>query len=103
MAAYAPTLPAKLRERKTSNAIGEFEVPSYALRGVVLPPRMPADELGREIVVLLATHPEIESAYRGLDLSRMPQDEKIALLLTLKKSLGIKPIQTRRLGFVGID
>jgi len=95
--------PTEVRERKASITFGEFEVPSYALLGVVSPPRLPKDKLGREIVFLLAGHPQIESQYRDSNLDEMSHDEKIALLTSLKESLGIKPIRTRRLGFAGID
>ena len=94
---------ANVREREASTLIKEFEVPSYALRPVAAPSKMPKDKVGREIATLFIGHPKIELQYRDVNLDKMSHKSKVNLLASIKESLGIRPICTRRLGFAGFD
>jgi hypothetical protein len=77
----------------------DSQTPAYALREIPTPAKMPEDHLGQDLAFLLASHPEL--ALEVGDLDGMPAAAKVALLADLKKRLGIKPIRTRRLGYVG--
>ena len=79
----------------------EPTTPSYALRVIPTPTKMPKDDLGRDIAFLLASHPEVAERFDHLDLDKIMTESKVALLAEIHGLLGIKPTRRRRLGYVG--
>jgi hypothetical protein len=79
----------------------EFVTPSYALRNTPAPSDLPKDELGREIALLLWSHPEIAKQVGDVNLQTLSAEAKRAMLKSIRGLLGIKPIRRRRLSYVG--
>jgi hypothetical protein len=80
--------------------IGGHSVPSFLLRPATLPANMPADDLGKKIVTMLASHPDIATRHRGIDVSTLDDSSKRAMLDRINADLGIRPIRKRTLDFV---
>jgi hypothetical protein len=79
----------------------EFVTPSYALRNTPAPSDLPKDELGREIALLLWSHPEIAKRVGDVNLRALPAEAKRAMLESVRSMLGIKPLRRQKLGYVG--
>ena len=99
--------PAQLRQlprtslSKKSQTSPEFVPPAYAFREMPPVSELPKDKIAREIVLLLRDHPDVASQFESLDLGTLPVEAKRAMLTEIKQRLDIKPIRTRRLGYVG--
>jgi len=65
------------------------------------PKRLPKDPIGRDITILLFSHPELTAEFGNIRLKSLSADEKAELLIRLRERLGIKPIKSRRLPYVG--
>ena len=58
---------------------------------------MPKDDLGRQIAVMLALHPDVASTIGTIDLTRMDEAAKRLVLTSIQNQLGIHEPRTRRL------
>lgn len=63
--------------------------------------KIPKDDLGRDIVFLLTDHPDLQNHFGMPDLGSMTVEEKAGLLASMKAKLGIQPLRSRRLPYVG--
>jgi hypothetical protein len=78
-----------------------FVPPAYALRATTAPSDLPKDELGRELTLLLWSHPEIAQKLGSVDVRSLSADAKRSTLDAAREMLGIKPLRRQRLGYVG--
>jgi hypothetical protein len=70
---------------------------------------LPKDELGREIVLLINCHPQLNLVF-GVEVSvntigkivkQLDTETKTKMLASLREALGIKPLKTRHLPYLG--
>ena len=87
--------------RERESASPGFQTPVYAFRDMPDDSDLPRDEIGRDIVVLLADHPELRRHFGSVNPNAMPVEAKKTLLADMKEMLGIQPIRRRHLGYVG--
>jgi hypothetical protein len=89
------------RSNQSDPTTDGVESPAPLLRTIPMPEKMPKDDLGRDIAFLIAKHPSLAQRYGDVDLDAMTEATKVRMLTEIQSTLGIQPVNTRRLGYVG--
>jgi hypothetical protein len=89
------------RSRQSIPTTDGIDASAANLRAIALPEKTPRDDLSRDIAFLLAEHPSLANQYREIDLDVMTESAKVQMLAEIKADLGIQPVKTRRLEYVG--
>ena len=71
---------------------GGVKTPARLLRPVAAPDTAPAESIDRHILRLLTLHKDVCVKFRGVDLAKMDDAAKQALLTDIQDLLGIDPV-----------
>jgi hypothetical protein len=86
-------MPTKKKKRALSDpvsVVGGCELPAHLLRDVPALDSRPKDALDRQILRLLALHPDLKARFGSPDLKGMDACTKESLLGELQQALGIR-------------
>lgn len=66
-----------------------------------IPDTHPDDFIGREILILMATRPDLSRDLGVVNLQQMSHEQKVSLLTNIKEKFCIKEAKTKHVGYLG--